>query len=79
MNPTRIAFATGALFAASVVLSFIHPWGNLRSGVKADAPLLEGSAVPDEVRHVLETKCADCHSRQIPIGPYTAGWRQVPG
>jgi cytochrome c len=62
MNPARIAFAAGALFAASVVLSSIHPWGNLRSGVKADTPLLEGSAVPDEVRHVLETKCADCHS-----------------
>ena len=62
MNPTRIALAAGALFAASIVLSFVHPWGNLRSGVKANAPLLDGSVVPDEVRHVLEKKCADCHS-----------------
>src|SRR5271170_5001276 len=62
MNPTRIAFAAGALFAVSMALSFVHPWGNLRSGVKADVPLLDGSAVPDEVRHVLQTKCADCHS-----------------
>jgi cytochrome c len=62
MNPPRIAFAAGALFAASIVLSFVHPWGNPPSGVKADAPLLDGTAVPDEVRHVLETKCADCHS-----------------
>jgi cytochrome c len=62
MNPTRIVLATGALFAASIVLSFVHPWGNLRSGVKANAPLLDGTVVPDEVRHVLEKKCADCHS-----------------
>jgi len=62
MNFTRIAFTAGALFAAGIVLSFVHPWGNLRSGVKADAPLLDGTAVPDEVRRVLETKCADCHS-----------------
>jgi cytochrome c len=62
MNPTRIALAAGALFAAAIALSFVHPWGNLRSGAEADAPLLHGSAVPDEVRHVLEKKCADCHS-----------------
>ena len=62
MNPTRIALIAGALFAASIVLSFVHPWGNLRSGVKANAPLLDGTVVPDEVRHVLEKKCADCHS-----------------
>lgn len=62
MNPTRIALAAGTLFAASIALSFIHPWGNLRSETKSDTPLLDGSAVPDKVRHVLETKCADCHS-----------------
>jgi cytochrome c len=62
MTPARVAFAAGALFAASIALSFLHPWGNLRSGVKPDVPLLDGSAVPDDVRHVLQTKCADCHS-----------------
>lgn len=62
MNPTRLAIAAGALFAVSIALSFVHPWGNLRSGPKADATLLDGSAVPDEVRHVLQAKCADCHS-----------------
>ena len=62
MNPTRIAFAAGSLFAASIALSFVHPWGNLRSRVQADAPLLDGSAAPDEVLHILENKCADCHS-----------------
>ena len=62
MNPTRIAIAAGALFAVSIALSFVHPWGNLRSPVQADAPLLDGSAVPDDVLHILENKCADCHS-----------------
>jgi cytochrome c len=62
MNRTRIAFTAGALFAGSIALSFVHPWGNVRSEAKADTPLLDGSAVPDNVRHVLEKKCADCHS-----------------
>jgi cytochrome c len=62
MNPTRIAIAASTLFAASIALSFVHPWGNLRSEAKAHTPLLDGSAVPDEVRHVLGAKCADCHS-----------------
>jgi cytochrome c len=62
MTSIRIALAAGALFAAGIALSFVHPWGNLRAGAEANAPLLDGSAVPDEVRHVLEKKCADCHS-----------------
>ena len=62
MNPSRIASAAAAMFAASITLSFVHPWGNLRSGLQADTPLLDGSAVPDTVRHVMEKKCADCHS-----------------
>ena len=52
-----------ALLASSVALSFAHPWGNLRS-VAPGAQLLEGSAVPGDVRGVLEKKCADCHSNQ---------------
>jgi cytochrome c len=62
MNPARIALAAGTLFAASIALSFVHPWGDLRSVVQADTPLLDGSTVPDKVRQVLEKKCADCHS-----------------
>jgi cytochrome c len=54
--------AAGALFAAAIALSFVHPWGNLRSGAEVNAVLLNGSEVPDQVRHVLEKKCADCHS-----------------
>ena len=71
MNPARIAFAFGAVFAASIALSLVHPWGNPRSGVQPNALLLEGSAVPEEVRHVLATKCADCHSESTYFPAYT--------
>lgn len=71
MNPARIAFAFCAAFAASIALSLVHPWGNPRSSVQPDAPLLEGSAVPEDVRHVLATKCADCHSESTHFPAYT--------
>jgi hypothetical protein len=29
-----------------------------------DIPLMDGAAIPDPVRHVLEDKCADCHSER---------------
>jgi cytochrome c len=51
----------GALLAAAVGLSFVHPWGDVRN-VRSDGNLLGGSEAPQEVRYVLETKCADCHS-----------------
>jgi cytochrome c len=60
MSAAGKMFATIALLATSILLSFIHPWGNAR--VESRAPLLEGSAPPIEVRHILENKCADCHS-----------------
>ena len=71
MNPARIAFAFGAVFAASIALSLVHPWGNPRLGVQPNAPLLEGSVVPEDVRHVLATKCADCHSESTYFPAYT--------
>ena len=51
------------LLAASAGLSFVHPWGDVRS-VSSSGQILDGSAVPDDVRKVLEKKCADCHSNQ---------------
>jgi len=51
------------LVAASVGFSFVRPWGNLRS-VNPDAGILSGSGVPDDVRGILDRKCADCHSNQ---------------
>jgi cytochrome c len=74
MKPAKIVFGLSFLFAGSVASSFVHPWGNLRSD--ANAPLLEGSSVPVDVRQVLETKCADCHSTNTKWPAYT---RLAPG
>ncbi len=60
----RIGGVGGAVLAtASIAFSLAHPWGNLRS-VPVHGPILEGSAVPEDVRRVFEAKCADCHSNQ---------------
>lgn len=60
----RIAgISGGVLLAAAVGLSFVHPWGDVRN-VGAEPNLLGGSEAPQEVRQVLETKCADCHSNR---------------
>jgi cytochrome c len=62
MKPAGKMFATIAILATSVGLSFAHPWGDVRAVSSPSHPILEGTNVPFEVRHVLETKCADCHS-----------------
>jgi cytochrome c len=74
MKRARIAFALGSLPVLSLVLSFIHPWGNPRAGAQPGAPLLEGGSVPDDVRRVLTTKCGDCHSQntRYPVYSYLA-------
>jgi len=60
----RIATTYGGLvLAAAVGLSFVHPWGDVRD-VAPGGELLGGSEVPQQVRLVLEQKCADCHSNQ---------------
>ena len=59
----RQSTIVAALFVASAALSFVHPWGELRS-VEPGGQLLEGRTVPDDVRGILEKKCADCHSNQ---------------
>lgn len=51
------------LVAASMGLSLVHPWGDVRN-VARDGGFLEGSKVPQPVRETLETKCADCHSNR---------------
>jgi cytochrome c len=61
MRATTRMFGTITVLAASVGLSFAHPWGNVRADASPHQ-ILEGTDVPFEVRHVLETKCADCHS-----------------
>ena len=71
MKPARIGFTLGGLFVVSFVLSAVHPWGNPRSGAQAGTPLLEGSSVPEDVRRVLATKCADCHSQNTRYPAYS--------
>ncbi len=58
-----ICFGTLFLALISVALSFVHPWGDVRS-VATRGQILEGSAVPENVRGIIESKCADCHSNQ---------------
>ncbi len=63
----------GFLLATAVVLSFVHPWGDVRD---AGGELLEGSDVPKDVMQVIETKCADCHSNRTHWPVYS---RLAPG
>jgi cytochrome c len=65
----------GVLLAAGVGLSFVHPWGDVRN-VGAKGELLGGSDVPPDVRQVLESKCADCHSNRTHWPVYS---RLAPG
>lgn len=59
----RTTMAAVFLVAASMGLSLVHPWGDVRN-VARDGGFLEGSKVPQPVRETLETKCADCHSNR---------------
>lgn len=52
-----------AILVVSAALSLVHPWGELRSREPC-GHLLEGATVPEDVRGILERKCADCHSNQ---------------
>ncbi len=59
----RIAFfAIAASLLLGVLLSFVHPWGNVFAATTAASPILSGANVPADVRQILETKCGDCHS-----------------
>jgi cytochrome c len=64
MKLAKILLGTGCLFAVSIVLSTIHPWGNPRSVARPDFPLLDGSSAPQNVRAILAAKCGDCHSER---------------
>ena len=71
----------GLIAAAALVpmlsagFSFVHPWGDVR-GVPAGGEMLGGSAIPQDVRHTLESKCADCHSNRTHWPVYS---RLAPG
>jgi len=65
----------GVLIAGSMSLSTVHPWGDVRSA-GAEGELLDGSNVSPDVRQMLETKCADCHSNRTHWPVYS---RLAPG
>jgi cytochrome c len=72
----RIAITYGGLvLAAAVGFSFVHPWGDLRN-VDTRGELFGGSAIPQNVKQVLEQKCADCHSNRTHWPVYS---RLAPG
>jgi cytochrome c len=54
----------GITLLASLLLARVHPFGDpgLHQGKTGQAPFMDYSAVPPEVRATLLAKCADCHS-----------------
>jgi cytochrome c len=75
MKVRRVLLTVGILFAGSIGLSFVHPWGDLRNAAGKDA-MLSGANVPTDVRQMLETKCADCHTTRTHWPAYS---RIAPG
>jgi cytochrome c len=51
---------------ASLALARVHPFGDARLYAQSSRRpvIMEHSATPDDVRAILTTKCADCHSEQ---------------
>lgn len=64
MRPAAFIMACGALMIAAILLSFFHPWGDLRGGRAASEDLLAGSQLSPAARRVLVMKCLDCHSER---------------
>ena len=67
MTLGRITAISCALtLTAAFALARIHPFGDagLFKATGEANPVMKGSTVPAEVRSILATKCADCHSMQ---------------
>ena len=67
MTLGRIATICCSLaLAASFALARIHPFGDagLFKVSGGANPIMKGSTVPADVRSILASKCADCHSMQ---------------
>jgi cytochrome c len=63
----RIATVSCALaITASLALARIHPFGDaglFKAAGKTNS-IMESSKVPADVRTILASKCADCHSME---------------
>jgi cytochrome c len=67
MNPTKaVTMYCVAAFLVSLAMARVHPFGDAGLfGVEAtQGELLKGSSVPPDVKTILISKCADCHSLQ---------------
>jgi len=62
MRRINLSTCATVLALAVVVLSLVHPWGNLRNGSPGGGAILAGSNASDEIRSVIAQKCGDCHS-----------------
>jgi cytochrome c len=66
MSTTRsTAIGCVVAFVASLLLARAHPFGD--AGLYAQphsAPIMQRADIPPNVREMLMTKCADCHSTQ---------------
>ena len=65
--------ALGCIFAlaTSLLLARAHPFGD--AGLYAQArgmPVMQSADIPQNVREVLMTKCADCHSTETRVPLY---------
>jgi cytochrome c len=60
------AISCALTLTAAFALARIHPFGDagLFNATGEANPVMKGSTVPAEVRSILATKCADCHSMQ---------------
>lgn len=59
----RAGLAFLVSLGASFGLAFLHPAGDLRAAPKGGEIAAIGG-LPDAVKGILETKCADCHSNR---------------
>jgi cytochrome c len=62
--PHAMGWACAFTVATSLALARVHPSGDagLYAGRGTVRPIPETSAIPTDVRRMLEAKCADCHS-----------------
>ena len=65
IHMTKIAAAAVVCAAASVALSFAHPFGDPHGQSSEAAGLFSGAQTPPDVRATFERKCVNCHSESV--------------
>ncbi|HSS98135.1 MAG TPA: heme-binding domain-containing protein [Terriglobales bacterium] len=58
----KVSSAGGVILVLGIALSFVHPFGNARVVDQNKTMVLPGPEIPPEVRQIVVSKCADCHS-----------------